>query len=166
MPIKIFAIPAMHGEMAENDLNVFLRSHRVLSMSRQLVDQGGASFWTFCVDYLERAPAGGSTPINNTRTRVDYRQILPPDKFEIFSRLRDLRKEISQQAGVPAYMVFTNEQLAKIVEIRPTTKAALEQIAGVGDGRVEKYGATFLEWLKSHGATDATTDGKPVPTDP
>jgi hypothetical protein len=40
---------------------------------------------------------------------------------------------------VPVYTIFTNEQLAQMVQSRATTKAALEKIAGVGDARIEKY---------------------------
>ena len=58
----------------------------------------------------------------------------------MFARLREIRKEIAQADAVPVYTVFTNEQLAQMVQARATTKAALEKIAGVGDARIEKYG--------------------------
>ena len=43
------------------------------------------------------------------------------------------------------YGVFTNEQLAEMVRQRAGTKAALKGIEGVGEARVEKYGAAVLE---------------------
>ena len=60
-----------------------------------------------------------------------------------------LRKEIAQADAVPVYTIFTNEQLAQMVQARATTKAALEQVAGVGDARIEKYGARMLEVLRT-----------------
>ena len=73
--------------------------------------------------------------------KVDYKEVLKPEDFEVFSRLRDWRKAEAEQEGVPVYGVFTNEQLAEMVRQRAGTKAALKGIAGVGEARVEKYGA-------------------------
>ena len=67
------------------------------------------------------------------RVKVDYREVLSPEDFAVFARLRQVRKEIAQDDAVPVYTVFTNEQLAQMVQGRATTKAALEKIAGVGD---------------------------------
>ena len=46
---------------------------------------------------------------------------------------------------MPVYGVFMNEQLAEMVRQRTGTKAALKGIEGVGEARVEKYGAAVLE---------------------
>jgi superfamily II DNA helicase RecQ len=79
---------------------------------------------------------------------VDYRVVLSPADFAVFARLRQARKELAQGEAVPVYTVFTNEQLAQMVQTRATTKAALETIAGVGDARIEKYGLRVLEILR------------------
>lgn len=71
--------------------------------------------------------------------------MLKPEEFEVFSRLREWRKGMAEQEGVPVYVVFTNEQLAEMVKKRVSTKAGLKEIEGVGDARVEKYGAAVLE---------------------
>jgi hypothetical protein len=79
---------------------------------------------------------------------VDYRERLSPEDFTVFARLRDLRKRMAQAEAVPVYAGFTNDQLARMVQARATSKAALESIAGVGDARIEKYGPRFLDFLK------------------
>ena len=79
--------------------------------------------------------------------KIDYREVLSPEDFAVFARLRQLRKEIAQAEAVPVYTIFTNDQLAQMVQSRATTKAALEKIAGVGDARIEKYGPRVLEFL-------------------
>ena len=76
---------------------------------------------------------------------MDYKELLKPEEFEVFSRLREWRKGMAEQEGVPVYVVFTNEQLAEMVKKRVSTKAGLKEIEGVGDARVEKYGAAVLE---------------------
>jgi superfamily II DNA helicase RecQ len=73
-----------------------------------------------------------------------------------------LRKDIAQAEGMPVYTIFTNEQLAQMVQTRTTTKAALEKIAGVGDARIEKYGGRVLELLGLAWKDSHETDGKPV----
>ncbi len=70
----------------------------------------------------------------------------------MFSRLRNARKEIAQSEAVPVYTVFTNEQLARMVQGRVMTKAGLEGIVGIGDARVAKYGERILATLLADGA--------------
>jgi superfamily II DNA helicase RecQ len=74
--------------------------------------------------------------------------VLSAEDFAVFAKLREIRKAIAQAEGVPLYTVFTNEQLAQIVQARATSKSALEQVVGVGDGRVGKYGERILKWLR------------------
>ena len=62
----------------------------------------------------------------------------------MFAELRKLRKEISDSQGIPAYAVFTNEQLAKMVTENITSKAEMLKVNGVGQSRIEKYAESFL----------------------
>jgi superfamily II DNA helicase RecQ len=78
---------------------------------------------------------------------VDYKEVLKPEEFEVFSRLREWRKGVAEKEGVPVYVVLSNEQLAEMVRQRVASQAQLGQIEGVGDARVEKYGAAVLERL-------------------
>ena len=147
MPLKFFQVPLRDLSTIESELNSFLRSHRVLAVDRRWVDQGQDSFWAICVDYSE----GDSATHPETRTKgraKDYRESLSPEDFAVFVRLRELRKEVAQGEGVPVYAIFTNEQLAKMVESRARATSDLEAIAGVGDARIEKYGARFVETLQ------------------
>jgi superfamily II DNA helicase RecQ len=134
MAYRFFVVPIRNPEPGQGEINAFLRSHRVLAVERRWVEQGENSGWSFCVDYLESA---GSSPTSSkdhgSRMKVDHREPLSPEDFAVFARLRELRKEIAQSEAVPIYMVFTNQQLAQMVQARATTKAAREQIAGMGD---------------------------------
>ncbi len=47
------------------------------------------------------------------------------------------------------YTIFTNEQLAKIVENRVTSKAGLLEIDGVGEGKISKYGLAVLKVVQA-----------------
>jgi len=150
MGFRFFTVPIQDSGQASAELNTFLQSHKVLSVDRRWVEQGSSSFWSFCIDYLEQANGaspGGALRPGFSRAKIDYREVLNPQDFAVFVKLRDLRKEIAQAEAVPVYTIFTNEQLAKMVQGKVTAKAALEKVAGVGDARVEKYGGRFLALL-------------------
>ena len=91
---------------------------------------------------------------------MDYKEILPPADFVTFARLREVRKELAKAEQVPAYAIFTNEQLAEIAKILPVSAHALSKIEGVGESRVEKYGGQFLKVLKDEAKIRAA-DAKP-----
>jgi superfamily II DNA helicase RecQ len=158
-------MPVHDDGAAIAELNGFLRSHKVLSVDRRWVDLETESFWSFCVDYLERGAGGPQAAKGGpARGKVDYREVLSPDDFAVFVQLRQMRKEIAQAEAVPVYTVFTNEQLAQMVQTRATTKAALKRIAGVGDARIVKYGLRFLDLLTKQWSGPETDEAsrKPV----
>lgn len=148
MQLKVFILPVKNLGAAEAEMNAFLRSRRVLAVKKEFVSDGENSFWTFCVEYLEAvnvgSPLGGA---GGKPPKVDYKEVLKPEEFELFGRLREWRKTVAEQEGVPVYVVFTNEQLAEMVQKRVSSKAGLKGIEGVGDARVEKYGEALLQRL-------------------
>jgi ATP-dependent DNA helicase RecQ len=73
----------------------------------------------------------------------------------LLARLRDLRRTISREEQVPAYVVFADRTLAEMAVRRPTNEAALGQIRGVGPVKIEKYGERFLDVLRSADETEA-----------
>jgi superfamily II DNA helicase RecQ len=161
MAFRFFTVPIQNAEQAEAELNGFLRRHKVLSIDRRWVEQGSTSFWTFCVDYLD-GQASGSGGDRGARGKVDYKEVLSPEEFTVFAKLRDVRKEIAQAEAVPVYTIFTSEQLAEMVKIRATAKGDLEKVAGLGEGRIEKYGARMIEVLSASWKSHHEADAKPV----
>jgi superfamily II DNA helicase RecQ len=75
--------------------------------------------------------------------------VLDEKDFAIFAKLRTLRKSMAEKEGLPVYALFSNEQLAAMVQKRITTREALGAIDGVGKSRLEKYGQAFLELLRT-----------------
>ncbi len=67
----------------------------------------------------------------------------------LFERLRELRKALAAERGVPAYVVFSDATLLELAAIRPTSEAELLEISGVGPTKLERYGARFLDLLRS-----------------
>lgn len=148
MPYAFFKVRA-HDEGAESErLNAFLRSHRVLAVRNEWVAAAENSFWALCVDFHEGfAPSAGSGERAASPRRIDYKEVLPEDQFAVFVKLRELRKRIAEDEGVPVFTVFTNEQLAEMVKRECRTATDLRKIDGVGEARAGKYAERFLALL-------------------
>jgi DNA helicase-2/ATP-dependent DNA helicase PcrA len=65
----------------------------------------------------------------------------------LFERLREWRVSRAAEEKVPAYVVFTDLTLQAIAEVRPSDRAALLRITGVGPAKVEKYAEDVLRVL-------------------
>ncbi len=59
--------------------------------------------------------------------------------------LRRLRSELAKAQSVPPYVIFHDATLRRMVEVKPRTLDELSRIGGVGDAKLERYGADFLE---------------------
>lgn len=158
--MKYFAIPALDPESAERDLNQFLAQHRIVSLKNKLVREPGGSYWAVSVTYQE---SQGGKPQQQGRKKVDYMEILPREDFVVFAELRQLRKQFASKEGVPPYRVFTDQQLAALVQRRVRTPSQMEAVSGVGPATVEKYGDAFIARLielqesRSHAKNDDPT---------
>lgn len=142
MQVRVFTIRAIDADDgAVEELNSFLRAHRIASIDQQFVANGSNSCWCFSVTFVA---ANSPTPARSSKPRVDYREKLNERDFAVFASLRTLRKARAVQEGIPAYAIFTNEQLAEIATRRVVSNKLLAEIDGVGDARVQKYGDDFI----------------------
>jgi superfamily II DNA helicase RecQ len=142
---KFFRVPVKSMELWEDEINRFLRSVKVVHIERKFIDQGENSFWAMAIEYLSgvAGPQAGMDP--RKRAKVDYKELLSPEDFSVFVNLREWRKSVASQEGVPVYVIFTNEQLAQIAEKRVVTLADLEKIEGIGESRIAKYGKEIIK---------------------
>jgi len=136
MKYQFFAISALNPEPNTNLLNGFLASHRIVEVIRDFVSDGGKSFWAICVVYTDDNPP---LPKTNRSAKVDYKEVLNPNDFALYAELREWRKQVAAEDGIPVYNVFSNEHLAAIVLQRVTTANQLQGIEGIGSARLERY---------------------------
>jgi len=66
----------------------------------------------------------------------------------LFERLREIRKALADERGVPAYVVFSDATLLAMVAARPQTDGEFLAVSGVGPTKLERYGTVFLEALR------------------
>jgi superfamily II DNA helicase RecQ len=130
------------GERSVTDeLNTFLRSHRIINIEKKLIDGERGTGWVFLVEYGNES---GKNASNAPSQRIDYREILNPAEYALYDKLRKLRKELADKSGIPVYAVFTNDQLANMVKKPPKTEKDLLSISGIGEARVKQYGEAFI----------------------
>ena len=67
----------------------------------------------------------------------------------LFERLRALRKRLADEQGVPPYVVFSDATLREMAAAQPATLLEFRQVVGVGDVKLERYGAAFLEAIRA-----------------
>jgi ATP-dependent DNA helicase RecQ len=63
---------------------------------------------------------------------------------ELFERLRELRRTIAAEQGVPAYVVFGDRSLIDMAASKPSSRDELLACHGVGAAKLERYGEAFL----------------------
>nr|WP_218625284.1 DNA helicase RecQ [Mucilaginibacter sp. dw_454] len=69
---------------------------------------------------------------------------------ELLQMLRDLRKKIAKQKGLPPFVLFQDPSLEEMCTHYPITQDELKQISGVGAGKASKFGAPFIDLIKKY----------------
>ena len=149
MIYRLFYLPTLNPDDAVQALNQFLQSARVISVERQFVAAGANSFWSVCVCVASTTQV---MPGKRQGARVDYRELLSPEDFAVYARLRTLRNQLAETEGTPAYAIFTNEQLANIARLPHADRASIGAIEGIGEKRLNRYVDAVLAVLR--GADD------------
>ncbi len=62
----------------------------------------------------------------------------------LFERLRELRLRLAREQEVPPYVIFHDRTLLAMAEMRPAHEAEMLEVPGVGQAKLERYGAVFL----------------------
>ena len=75
----------------------------------------------------------------------------PPDDDPLMAALRAWRTARAREDAVPAYVVFHDQTLAAIAEIRPSSAAGLRRVKGIGPAKLETYGDEILEVVRQAG---------------
>jgi ATP-dependent DNA helicase RecQ len=100
-----------------------------------------------------------------TKTRVDQESWEGVDRG-LFESLRELRRTLADERGVPAYVVFGDATLRDMARVRPGSPAALLNVRGIGERKLADLGPRFLEhigaYCRAHQlALDAAIGGRP-----
>jgi ATP-dependent DNA helicase RecQ len=84
--------------------------------------------------------------ISASRERSPAAQVtVDPSDSALYDALAAWRLRTARGQAVPAFHVFHNRVLAAIAGARPSSRAELAQISGVGPAKLERYGDDVLE---------------------
>lgn len=82
------------------------------------------------------------------RTRPDVRAPVGVQR-DLLAHLKEVRSELARAADVPAYVVAADRTLVDMVAKRPVTRSSMLAVHGMGERQFAKYGASFLDALRS-----------------
>jgi ATP-dependent DNA helicase RecQ len=87
------------------------------------------------------------------RGRRQTTPVLEGEEAEsLFAALKEVRSHLAQQAGVPAYIVFSNATLMDMAAKAPRTMADFLTVSGVGEQKAQRYGKAFLSAIQDYTA--------------
>jgi ATP-dependent DNA helicase RecQ len=68
----------------------------------------------------------------------------------LFAQLRALRKELADERGVPAYVIFGDKTLRELARAYPVSVAEMEGIFGIGERKREEFGEIFAREIAGY----------------
>ena len=88
----------------------------------------------------------------------------PPEDLPLWDALRECRSRLARDAGVPAYVIFHDATLKEMVRLRPASLEELAAVHGVGEKKLESYGATFLQVLGADAGAETGSEVEAAPS--
>ncbi|MDH4054162.1 MAG: DNA helicase RecQ [Gammaproteobacteria bacterium] len=147
-----------HDSLGVFGIGVELEQQQWRSVLRQLVVLGfltvdSAGYGALRLSEKSRPLLRGETELPLRRDLLVKRNVkvakrkttnLAAEDEGLFDALRECRKRIASENGVPPYVVFHDATLMQMAAEKPASDAALLGISGVGQTKLERYGAEFL----------------------
>ncbi|MBO6752537.1 MAG: HRDC domain-containing protein, partial [Spongiibacter sp.] len=88
----------------------------------------------------------------------ERRSIADTAHSRLWEALRAHRKQLAEEQGVPAYVIFHDATLAEMAERQPQTLDQLSHISGIGQRKLDAYGDSFLDVILENADTQPKTD--------
>ena len=147
MKLKVLTVtmdPAT-GMFDGSDVEAFSTSHRVERVFEHFFEHEGEPKWALLLTYRDLDPPRGRS--ETTSARRDWRSLLDDDEKKLFDLIRRWRNDKAKADGRPPYVLLTNKQIYDVVRRRPKTTAELREVEGVGEARIDSFGAELLAML-------------------
>ena len=89
-------------------------------------------------------------PARGAKRSASGRTLPPGADQGLWDALRAKRRELAEDQGVPPYVIFHDATLMAMMEARPHSLAAMAELQGVGQRKLEAYGEDFLAVIEEH----------------
>ena len=103
------------------------------------------------VDRKEGARRARSARSGSSRSGRSAPDELDPANAELFESLRAWRKQKAKEADVPAYVIFNDATLVALATARPSTRAQLLRVSGLGAVKAQRFGDDVLRIVAEAG---------------
>ena len=119
MQVKLFTIPINDIESHNDELNKFLRTHKIIEVDKHLVQNGVSYNWCFYISYI-----GEMQEKYSNKKKIDYMNVLDKETFAVFSKLRQIRKAIAKTRCIILYRIYRcrtcrNSQTKRVKSYEP-----------------------------------------------
>ena len=132
---KFFSIPVNTSTDIEQEMNEFIKNHKIASIKKEFVNNQENTCWFFLIEYFEEIHDKDKKSGKNIKNAIDYREVLSPEIFTRYAKIREWRKQEAAKTAVQLYTILTNEQMAQIAEKKIITIDELKKVSGIGDQR-------------------------------
>src|SRR6266516_581507 len=88
---------------------------------------------------------------------------LGPEEVALFQHLRDLRKRLADEMGVPPYVILPDASLKAMAHERPQSEEQFAHIPGIGRNKLEAYFTVFTEEIRDYCAQHTMEVGLVAP---
>jgi ATP-dependent DNA helicase RecQ len=150
-----------HDQLSVFGIGAEYSSRKWRSVIRQLIVMGhlradAERYGALVLTDSSRPVLRGETPISfrEDPAQAKARRKPSPRSAEInaedaalWDALRACRRELADEQGVPAYVIFHDRTLQDMLHLRPRDASELLLVNGVGQAKLERYGQRFLDVL-------------------
>jgi ATP-dependent DNA helicase RecQ len=148
-----------HDKLSTYGIGMELTKKQWMHIARQLISTGHLkqegeyhtlSLTTKALDALrKREKIMGVIQESEERVKKASRKSEVEYNHALFALLRQKRKEMADEAGVPPYVIFSDRTLIEMAAYYPQSITSLLNISGVGQVKLRQYGEAFLEVIKA-----------------
>jgi ATP-dependent DNA helicase RecQ len=157
---------------AVQDAEVAAQQRRAVRLMFDLADSSGCLWQGLAGHFAESMPACGAScgrcsgrdivgeahhlsrtarPLHSRASPEPAVAAAPAEDPGLFTKLRALRRQLADQRGVPAYVVFSDRSLQDMAIRKPRNREQFLAVHGVGQKKLEEYGELFLAACSSGG---------------
>ncbi len=141
MQVQLFNIPVFDEQNGLEEMNSFIRGHKVLEITQNFFQYNELAYWSFCIKYLDSKKTEQITK----NGKKDIKSLLNKVQFNRFTTLRESRRIISKEDAIPAFAVFTDDELINLSKLDEINLSSMKTIKGIGSKKAEKFGQRIIE---------------------
>ena len=158
-----------HDQLSVFGIGEDLPSTTWRSVARQLIVAGhlradAARFGALVLTESSRGVLRGETPLQFREDpkrpvmalkQTAHARVIADEDHGLWEALRACRQALANEHNVPAYVIFHDKTLQEMLACRPQTAAEMLAISGIGQTKLDRYGARFLAVLRDEAFAQA-----------